>query len=199
MKKIGLVLSLCLLGVMLTVIPSQGGVPDEALVKAVSELKVSYNGYVIGGVLSEEQVLFAKRNLVKNGYPGTYKFRDETSTHVVVSQQSNMVLAVYREADGVDAEAVKGMLAELMSNFGDPSALAHDKIIYWVFGSKGKVNEEEFNRAKQAGSLDALVTVKLNSSEEFEAMANGEKEIANIYFLVSSQPILQEFIAGTDQ
>jgi len=195
MKKNALLISLLFVGVLFKASLGFGAGLTDGLVQSVAGLKIGYHGYVIGAVLNDEQVKFAQKNLVNDPYQGTYKFRDETNTHVVVAEESNMVLAVYREANGVDAGAVKEVLGELMDSYGDPTAMAHDKIIYWVYGSGGKVGEEEFTRAKETGKLDALVTVKLNSSEALEAVADGKAEVTDIYFLISSQPILQEFIA----
>ncbi|MDH4317536.1 MAG: hypothetical protein OEV64_04025 [Desulfobulbaceae bacterium] len=199
MKKIAVIISFLFAGVLFNAVLGFGAGLTDGLVQSVANLKIGYHGYVIGTVLNDEQVKFAQKNLVDDPYQGTYKFRDETNTHVVVAKDSNMVLAVYRETNGVDAAAVKEVLAELMGSYGDPTAMAHDKIIYWVYGSSGKVGEEEFTRAKETGKIDALVTVKLNSSQALEAVAKGEMEVTDIYFLISSQPILQEFIAETGE
>lgn len=164
------------------------------LIKSVASLGVGHQGYVIGRTLTGEQRALAGENLEKDAYPGTYKFKNSQTSHVVATEQGDMVLAVYEELEDASAESIKDLLAELMDEFGEPTAMAHDKIIYWVYGSRGKVSEQEFLQAKDTGRLDALVTVKLNSNESFEAVSKGEKEKANVYFLISSQPILQSFI-----
>lgn len=173
---------------------ANAGEVSKDLIKSVASLAIGHQGYVIGQNLTDEQFSLAKQNLENDAYPGTYKFKHTETSHVVATEHDNMVLAVYEELEDASAEDFKALLAELMDEFGEPTAMAHDKIIYWVYGSQGKINEQDFLQAKETGKLDALVTVKLNSSERFQAVSKGDKEKADAYFLISSQPILQGFI-----
>ena len=103
------------------------------------------------------------------------------------------------------------MVVELMDQFGTPTTMAHEKIVYWAFNRHGAVSDEDFEQAKkikQTADLDIIATVKLNSELEItpdpkeDAESTAEKKadaIGSIYFIITSDPLVKEFMADHPQ
>lgn len=175
------------------------------LATTVKNLKLGFGNYTIGSILTSDQVVAAQSNLQEKAYEGTYKFKDN-DTFVVAEKSSNMVLAVYQSQENVDREQMKKIIAMLMTNFGEPTTMAHDKLVYWAYKKEGKIPEEIYNDSKKTGSLDVVATVKMNSTIEIfgdispkentetEEKAIKEPTAGTVYTLISSQPLLESFL-----
>ncbi len=162
---------------------------------AVARLRIGLNGYVVGALLNQTQNSRAKENLVEDPYPGTYKFKDG-DIFVVADTSTGMVLAIYQLFESVSAEKLQELVSDLMREFGEPTAMAHEKIIYWAYGKKGKISEDAYLDSKKTGNLEVMVTVKLNSSVEFQGVIAGDQQNAEVYLLISSGPILREVMVN---
>lgn len=172
------------------------GSADDSLAKEVSRLNIGFGQYAIGKTLSSSQHVRAQRNLVADSYEGTYKFRDG-DLNIVAVKDSDMVLAIYKHKDKVDRSGVKSGVAELMDEFGEPTTMAHDRLIYWAYGNKGKVSEEELQNAKKTGELSVLATVKFSSTSDIMAESKTKDpalESSTIYTLISSPLLLERFV-----
>ncbi len=206
-------LSFCLLilFMLISALPATAGGVD-GLSMDVLHLKLGVHGYRIGKRLTAGQKKTAAENPVGNAYAGTYKFLDH-GLAVVVDKKTDRVLALFKRVADADQGQLKDMIASLMDQFGLPTAMAHDRIIYWAFNRHGAVSEEDFERAKknkQIAGLGIIATVKLNSqlkiiSDKVEDKALDKKMSAadkkkpatgTIYFIVTSDPLLKAFVDG---
>ncbi len=79
----------------------------------------------------------------------------------MANKATDLVLALYMEDDEAGVQEYRNMVARLMDQFGDPTTMAHDQIIYWAWGPHGKITEEEFQKARGSGKLEVLATVKV--------------------------------------
>ena len=175
------------------------------LLEEVRGLKLGIDGYLIGYKLSADQKKRAADHPEQGAYQGTYKFADQ-GVHVVADRKTDRVLALYRRIDQGSREDMKAMVVELMDRFGEPTTMAHGKILYWAFDKKGLVSEERFNQAKQqqaTGGLGIIATVKLNSDLEItpDQVDDGKKQAADtsrqkgtLYYIITSQPLVSEFV-----
>ncbi len=166
----------------------------DELIKTVSKLQVGLNEYVIGQRLTSEQINLSNTNAIIKSYVGTKKFKDG-DLYIIVEIQSNIVLAVYKQFTNISPDKLTKLLNCLITNHGEPTAMAHEKIIYWAYGTRGKISEKILEKSRKDGNLEVLVSVKLNSNEEFRALTSGEKKESEVYVMISSEPILQEFVA----
>ncbi|MCK5196500.1 MAG: hypothetical protein KAQ71_21995 [Desulfobulbaceae bacterium] len=178
---------------------------QEEMISSVAKLKLGFGDYSICTILSKEQVAAAQKNLEADSYPGTYKFKDN-DIYVVAGNSTNMILALYKHHEKVDREQIKGIVSMLMSRFEEPTTMAHDKLVYWAYNQDGKISEETYLDAKQTGEITVIATVKLNSTvgifpDKTTGAVEGspesevkEQPLADIYTLVSSQPILENFL-----
>lgn len=182
----------------------------ESLMDDVVSLKLGMGGYVIGEKLGSAQKKIAEKHLVEEAYEGTYKFVDN-DLYVVVDTNTDRVLALYKQKKEADKNQLKAMVVELMDHFGVPTTIAHEKILYWAFNKHGAVSEDDFNQAKkikQTTGLDIIATVKLNSEMEITPDPKEEEESAEmkkesaagaIYFIITSDPLVKEFMAAHPQ
>jgi len=184
----------------------------EDLTADVARLNLGLHGYGIGHKLTPAQKKIAQAHPQPDAYAGTYKFVDQDIV-VVVDEKTDIVLALYKRIVNADRKQVKKMVAALMDRFGLPTTMAHDKIIYWAYNRHGAVSEDDFERAKkskQIPGIGIIATVKLNS--EIEIIPDTEKKKENettseteatkqpatgtIYFIITSDPLVQAFLKG---
>ena len=173
-----------------------GDEPADSLAEQVRALRVGFEPYHIGDVLSAEQQKTAQKALQPDAYAGTYKFQDQ-DLMVVADKSSHVILAMYRQIDRAGPDELKKIIVDLMDKFGQPSASGHDKVIYWAYGENGKITDQQIRKAKKTGKLqDVLATVKLNSSGEFPDSAKKGKPQAeaSVYILISSPPLLKRLV-----
>jgi len=207
MKKQLTVLALVVWSVMMVSLTVEAETADTLLADVVS-LKLGMNGYLIGAQLDAAGKEIAAKHPVEGAYEGTYKFRDN-DLYVVVDRRTDRILALYKQKKDVGKEDLKAMVVELMSRFNAPTTMAHDKILYWAFNKYGPVTEEDFNRAKkvkQTTGLDIIATVKLSSEmkispdpEEGEDAAEKTETTGSVYFIITSDPLVKQFMAEQQQ
>ncbi len=168
-------------------------ITTDKLAADVSALKLGFGNYVIGSVLDKEQIAQAQKKPISASYPGTYKFEDN-NVFVVVDSENNRVLATYMEQKDIKQAQLRQAIAGLMNQFGEPTTIAHEKLIYWAYGQEGKFSEESLEAAKKTGKIDILATVKFSSSTEVMSVGNtDENQASTIYTLISSPPLLEQF------
>lgn len=168
----------------------------KELTTAVGNLKLGTKEYVIGTRLTPAQKKFAAAHSIADAFPGTIKFRDK-GLKVVAEEKNHTVLAMYQEQENASGADIKQMVGELMTRFEEPTTMAHSKIIYWAYGNDGKkIDEETLNKARDSGGeIPILATVKFNSTMEIKPdLQDDGPEKATIYYLITSQPLLQHFV-----
>ena len=166
----------------------------DNLAGSVASLHLGISGYTIGETLSPAQKQIAMQNMVQDSYPGTYKFRD-AELFVVVSQKDDTILALYTRNENAGFDQTRKMISGLMGIFGEPTTMAHDKIIYWAYGKQGKIPEETYNELREKGEkFDVLATVKFNSTVAITNEDPEKKQSGTIYFIISSDHLIQDFM-----
>ena len=197
---------LVLAGLVFTTSSIAGDTAESTLLDQIVALKLGMQGYTIGVPLAADQKKAAQSNPSEGAYEGTYKFSDK-DLFVVVDQKSDRVLALYKQKKEADKKQLKTMVIELMELFDAPTTLAHDKILYWAYNKHGAISEEDFNKAKeikQTTALGIIATVKLNSEmditpdpieEESKTAEKKEAPAGSVYFIITSDPLVKQFIA----
>lgn len=169
----------------------------------VAKLNLGFGEYVLGRHLTDQQKQFAKDNLEKKSVKGSYKFYDK-GTFVVASQKSDMVIGIYQENDQASKDELREAVGALMMKFEEPTAMAHDKMIYWVFNKDGRISQALFDMERDSGGSDVLATVKFASSLEIrpnedpkvkEKDEKKEEETAKIYTMITSDKLSKIFLA----
>ena len=183
----------------------------ESILDKVASLKIGTDGYILGKKLTVKQLKTAKKNAIKKAVEGTYKFSDK-DLFVIASKSDDRVIVMYKSYDNVDNKEAKGLFGSAMLNFGDPTAFAHDKLVYWSYDKDGKqISEEEMKafkvkikKADKSATLvetlksepvvakyEPYVTIKLSCSKEIT-----NKELiytdATAYLIYSSNKLIED-------
>ncbi len=169
---------------------------DKELVAKIVKLDLGFEQYRIGQDLNDEQIKKAQENSIKNRYQGTVKFKDG-DIGVVADASNNTILALYIEKKEAGKEQIKNMVATLMMSFGQPTTMAHEKIVYWAFNETGLISGEDHGKAKSVDELNILATVKFNSKTRFmenkEESKDEDDQKNSIYCIISSPAMLERF------
>jgi hypothetical protein len=108
-------------------------------------------------------------------------------------------------------------ISQLIIDFGEPTVISHEKIIYWAFNKKRIITQDEFQQFKdrltKSGAsgnkkvalkdflkqqqkvqdkdvkLNAIATVKLNSDKNIYAK---DSEKVNFYFILTAVNLIQK-------
>ena len=156
----------------------------------VESLNLSRGGYTLGKVLTDSQKATALKHPEEAANPLTFKFRDG-DLHVVADKTTDRVVILYERYEAATIKKVQALVGDLYLDFGDPTVMAHDKIIYWAFGPEGKLSEKQYRNDKDVKKkLNILATVKLNSDIKVLEKKDSA-QIGDIYFIISSEPVLK--------
>jgi len=189
-------LTLVVLGVLCLCPALAAGESIEQLAASVKDLGLGEGAFVIGSHLTEDQIEQARGILLEDTYPGTIKFPSGESV-VVADEKTHLILAIYQSREEVRADDVKQMVGHLMNRFGEPTTMAHGKLIYWAFGKTGKIAEETYLEAKGTGEIDILATVKFNSTLDLNPGMDNDnmEETGTIYYIITSDRLLDIYIS----
>ena len=150
----------------------------EALQEKIATFEIGLGPYIIGKKLTKEQRQIASQNNQYKAYPGTMKFKDR-HIFVIIDKDSEVVIATYSRNKKAKREEFKATIGELMLTYGEPTAEAHGKTIYWNYGPEGLISEELYRTAKNSGklnTLDVLATVKFSSTQHADVISELNKQ-----------------------
>lgn len=160
------------------------------LMGQVERLNISRGEYTLGKVLTDSQKATALKHPEEAANPLTFKFKDG-DLYVVAEKTADRVLILYERYEAATLKKVQALVGSLTLDFGDPTVMAHDKIIYWAFGPEGKLSEKQYRNDKDVHKkLNILATVKLNSDMKIVGKSDLSK-VGNIYYIISSDPVLK--------
>ena len=164
------------------------------LTAKVAALELGMDGYTIGTKLSADKKKYSSTHMLSDAYEGTYKFSDGDLS-VVVAQKDDTVLALYQRKEEAGIDQARKMITGLVGLYSDPTAMAHDKLVYWAYNEAGKIPEEKYNQSREnAEKLDVLATIKFNSDFSITDETLGEQQKGTIYFIISSDRLSEEFM-----
>ena len=189
----------CALIILLSFFPFPTACSNEIadILSRVEALNISRKDYTLGKVLTDRQKETAGQNAIKEASPGTYKFRDK-DLYVVAHKTTDRVLILYERYEPASREKVRELVGSLFIDFGEPTVMAHEKIIYWAFIEKGKLSQKEYRKAKaEKGELQILATVKLSSTVQISG-EGGDEGGGSVYYIISSEPVLKLIQAQGD-
>ncbi len=180
------------------------------LQNVIAGLGLGFDSYVIGRELTKKQQDIAKKDDAYKSVPGTVKFK-ENGLFVIADDTTHVVLAVYKRNKTATQDDFKATVATLMMQYGEPTAEAHGKIIYWSYGSDGLISEDLYRSAKAEGMLDKLTilaTVKFSSSENVDTMTmmvekmeedgtlkkSEEERVSDNYVMIQSDMLSKKYL-----
>ncbi|MEA2028412.1 MAG: hypothetical protein U9N49_05505 [Campylobacterota bacterium] len=132
MKKL-IVSGLLVMGMSL-----QAGVFED-----VEKINKGLDGYIIGKVLSIDQMHIMDKKGLKSDNPNVGKFLASDTLLIAYNSKNHRVLAINKRYNKVEQVAVKSLIGNLIHDHDEPTAMAHDKMIYWIYDDKGKKLSQE--------------------------------------------------------
>jgi hypothetical protein len=137
-------------------------------------------------------------------------------SHAALALHSKQILKTNKNLQITKLKLQK-TISQLIVNFGEPTVISHEKIIYWAFNKDKVITQDEFQQFKdkltKSGAtgnkkvalkdflnkqqkvqdkdvkLNAIATVKLNSDKNIYTK-NSEK--VNFYFILSAVNLIQK-------
>jgi hypothetical protein len=165
---------------------------QNLLFSQLENLKIQRQGYLLGGELTRAQEKIAAKNPLDAASEKVFKFEDK-DLNIVADKLTRRVLVIYEQFEKLSQEKIQNLLGELFMAYEDPTISAHDKVVYWAWGKKGKFTATQFDIAKEKKKKLAIIaTVKFNS--EIKIMDKNKTDaIGDVYYIISSDPLLKFF------
>ena len=130
------------------------------------------------------------KHTVENSTPGTYKFQDG-NLFVVIHKRTDRVLIMYEQYEPASLEQIHHLIGSLVVDFGEPTVMVHDKILYWAYSDRGKLAEQAYREIKNAGVQQPFwATIKVSSSTPIMADDAASKS-GSVYYIISSSKVLE--------
>lgn len=182
----------------------------------IASMQKGIDGYIIGKSLTKEQLDKATTNMIKSNDPKVIKFLDGQDLLIATNSSNNKVIAINKRYSKISQEKIKGMIGNMIHDFDEPTAMAHNKMIYWVFDENGKKLSEDdlkawkdsisgkptegmalaeaVNVKKKDVDFNPYVSVKMQSDQPMMGENKDEKEtkLANAYLMISSDKLIKE-------
>ncbi len=173
-----------------------GNLSISRLYSEIESLGLSKRGYILAAELTKLQKKIANENMLESSTQGTFKFKDNELT-IVADIKTDRVLLIMESIDDASQPTVQTLVGSLFMAYDEPTVLAHDKIVYWAYGTKGKVSSLDFESAKEKQeNLRIIATVKLQSEINImgKEEASTEQLTGNVYYIISSEALLKYFL-----
>lgn len=174
--------------------------------KDLIALNLGFDEYFLGRVLTPEQKKVAAANTIEKTIKGSYKFVDN-GVYVIANKKNDMVIGIYKKNLKATKEDVRNIVGEAMMQFDEPTTMAHDKLIYWVYDKNGRITQKDFDQARSEGGSKVLATINLSSSNairptERKVTDSEEKkkedevdELTEVYIMITSNTLSKIFLA----
>ncbi len=190
MGKVSGIIAVCF--VLFFVVGVAGAQERNALFNQVEKLNIHRQGYVLGAQLTEDQQAIAAKNPLAAASKKVFKFKDN-NLNIVADKKTLRVLVMFEQFEKLSQSQVQDKVGELFMAYEDPTILAHDKVVYWAWGKKEKFTAAQFDMAREKKKTLAIIaTVKFNS--EIKIMDKNETQaIGDVYYIISSDPLLKFF------
>jgi len=200
-----------LLGVILTFgINGFAGIFED-----VATINKGIDGYVVGKTLTNGQQKTLENNGLKSDNPNVRKFLANDNLLIAINAKNLKVLAINKRYNQIEQKQVKSMIGNLIHDNDEPTAMAHDKMIYWIFDAKGeKLTEDDLKKWKNSLKDDSkpnsladavkkdfnkkekvdfnpYLSVKLSSDQPMMTKQE-ESKLANVYLMISSDKLITQ-------
>lgn len=184
----------------------------------IEKIDKGVDGYTLGKELSTDQKELLVKNGIKSDNPNVSKFLVGKDLLIAINSSNNKVIAINKRYNQIQKESIKSMIGSLIHDYDEPTAMAHDKMIYWIYDSNGeKLSEDDLKlwkdslkvKSKSATLSDVLkkgigtndvefepyISVKLSSDQPMMSKVEEEK-LANVYLMISSDKLITSTTTG---
>jgi len=179
----------------------------------IAEMKKGTDGYIIGQILTKSQQDKSNNTMIKSNDPKVINFLDGKDLLISINANNKKVIVINKRYNQITQENVKGIIGNMIHDFDEPTVMAHDKLIYWVFDKNGdKLAEDDLkawkdkisgkqaagkslaevvNEKKKEINFNPYIKIKLTSDQPI--MTKTEKPmLANASIIISSDKLIKE-------
>ena len=179
----------------------------------VEKMNKGLDGYIVGKTLNKEQQKLVTKNALESNTKYILKFLVDDNLIVAINKSNNRVLAINKRYVNIDQKEVQEMIGKFIYEFNEPTAMAHDKMVYWVYDKNGqKLSEDNLKKwkntlkvkntglplAKAVNTTTAenvdfnpYLSFKMNSTEAIMTELKEPKPLT-VNILVSSDRLIQD-------
>ena len=187
----------------------------------VENINKGTDGYVIGKVLNKKQKELLETKGLRSDNPNVRKFLANENLLIAINSKNLKVLAINKRFQQIKQEKIKSLIGDMIHDYDEPTAMAHDKMLYWIYDNKGiKFSEDDIKKwkdslketsnTKSASLADFLnkaplqktsknkkvefkpyISVKLSSDQPMMTKQQ-EPKLANVYLMISSDKLITE-------
>ena len=178
----------------------------------VEKMNKGLDGYIVGKTLNKEQQKLVTKNALESNTKYILKFLVDDNLIVAINKSNNRVLAINKRYVNIDQKEVQEMIGKFIYEFNEPTAMAHDKMVYWVYDKNGqKLSEDNLKKWKNtlkvkntglplakavnttAENVDfnPYLSFKMNSTEAIMTELKEPKPLT-VNILVSSDRLIQD-------
>lgn len=178
----------------------------------VEKMNKGLDGYIVGKTLNKEQQKLVLKNPLDSNTKYILKFLVDDNLIVAINKSNNRVLAVNKRYVNIDQKEVQEMISKFIYEFNEPTAMAHDKMVYWIYDKNGeKLSEDNLKKWKESLKVrntglplakavnttgqdvdfNPYLTFKMNSTEGIMSELK-EPKPSTVNILVSSDRLIQD-------
>ncbi|MCD4757075.1 MAG: hypothetical protein K8R39_02305 [Arcobacteraceae bacterium] len=179
----------------------------NGIYEKVENMKKGVDGYILGSTLKKEQ----QNNSIPSDNDKVKKYLVNNDLLIAINVKNNKILAINKRFNAVKQLEIKSMIGSLIHDYDEPTAMAHDKMIYWVYDKNGKkLTEDDLKNWKDSLKVaktklplveaikvdtkqvdfDPYISIKMTSDQPMMSKVEDEK-LANVYLMVSSEKLIQ--------
>jgi len=184
----------------------------------VAVINKGVDGYIVGKQLTQNQQQLLKEKSVPNSNPNVKSFLANKDLLIAVNAQNLKVLAINKRYHQISQENIQKMMSRLIYDYEEPTAMAHEKMIYWIWDADGKKLSEDDLKAwkdslndknkktladfvkkdnsnsKKKADFNPYVSVKLSADKPI-IQKQEKPELIDAYLIISSDKLITSTVA----
>ena len=114
-------------------------IADE--VSDLEKLRIGIGKYFIAQQLTQKDI--AQLKSIPTNVKDTLKFTD-ADLNLVVRKRDNRIIIIYKRFENSTRDKLQTTISQFIVNFGEPTVISHEKIIYWAFNREKAITQDEF-------------------------------------------------------
>ncbi len=185
---------------------------SNKLYNTIEKMNKGIDGYIVGKVLNKVQEKLLNKNAVASNNKNILKFLANDDLMIVINKKNNKVLAINKRYTKLPKKEVQKMISKFIFKLDEPTAMAHDKMLYWIYDKNGnKLSSDDLKNFKddlklknsnitlaqainmkkeKTKKFNPYLSFKMNSSEVIMTKDKKSK-MSNINILISSNVLIK--------
>lgn len=117
----------------------------------VASINKGVDGYIVGKALNQEQQKLLETKGLKSDNPNVKKFLATDDLLIAINAKNLKVLAINKRFQQIKQDEVQSLIGGMIHDHEEPTAMAHDKMLYWIYDHKGvKFSEDDLQKWKDS-------------------------------------------------